>query len=284
MKIKAIVDHEKLRQQEKLAKETQIHAMADVERFRQELEAQHGIPIKVIDQPGYEQSARSRSRWQDPNAPDYHMVALNSQHDWERPYLLGHELIHIALEAEAYAAGEYRTIMGNSKVMAALSTNLAPFNANFPPTLYSFTQNVPTDLVVESRIQRDFPSLHPARCVFLNRSELQKAKDGLKLNEPWIQQPRFRFLVALMGVQALWKDRTFDTNHFWRWRGTAAQHLSEQLLEAFSTFQPGPGAHYRFIEHCAELGGFPGMFVMDPRPVWEIVAAQRNQSSNSPSM
>lgn len=279
MKTKSIVDYRKLYQQEKLAKRIQTEAMADVERFRQELEARHGIPIKVIDQPGYEQSARSRSLWQDPNAPDHHVVALNSQNDWERPYLLGHELIHIALEAEAYAAGEYRTILGNTKVMTELSTDLAPFNENFPPTLYSFAQNVPTDLVVEGRIQNEFPSLHPARYAFLNRSELRKSNNGLKFTEEWIHQPRFRFLVALMGVQALSKDRVFETNHFWRWRGTAAEHLSEQLFEAFSSFQPGPGAHYRLIEQFAELGGFPSMFVMDPRPVWEFFADQRKQQS-----
>ena len=85
-----------------------------------------------------------------------------------------------------------------------------------------------------------------------------------------------------MGARALFKDRMFGTRHFWRWQGTPTEELAKQLHETFATAQLGPGAHYRLIEQFAEVAGFKGMFIFDPRPAFEIEAEfRRNQATEA---
>jgi len=277
MKITLPFDENKVQEQQQQAKELLPKAAADVKRFQRELEEKYGTRIEVREEPGGQQRARSRLKWQDSNAPDHHVVGLNSLSDWERPHLLCHELLHIALESEADAACVRRLVFFPPDVRTRLAKCLPPgISSGIVHTLCEFTQNAAVDMVVESRLHTDFPNLRPAQAVFLNRAQFDEIRQGFVMRKGDLKDPRCTYLEGAMAARALFKDRLFGTtSYFEHWDGRRTKVLAERLYNAFATASPCPGWHYDLILRWDELAGLSGIHVMDPRPVWEVEAEYR---------
>ena len=81
-----------------------------VQNFRKRLEADYGFPI-VFERLGANASAGGTVRpyWDQRTDVRHHSIDLERYDKWARPHKLAHELMHIALECEAHAAGKRLT-------------------------------------------------------------------------------------------------------------------------------------------------------------------------------
>lgn len=257
----------------KLAKQSLSEADAAVVEYKKRLEHSYGIPIEVTDTPHDPvrgAKALTLVLWNKLAPSQTHSVSLGPFSAWLRPYALAHELTHIALESEAHAAGERRSIYASPEIFAQLSAGLSPAATSLPGALFSMCINISADMVVESRLYNSFPSLRPSQYEFINRDRLEEAKDDL----PASTDARSHAWVALMGSRTLFADRLFvNTCHFDRYSQLPTRNLAEALYGAFAAVQNfGPGEHYRLVARFAELIGWPELHLFDPRPAWQYAA------------
>ncbi len=250
-----------------------------VQVFRRRLEVNYGLPI-VMERLGANASAGGTVRpcWDQHTEVRHHSIDLEPYEKWLRPHKLAHELMHIALECEAHAAGK-RLTCGTSPQTPARLLSLCdqppkPNDAELISRMASHARNTSVDLVVEARLQRELPAIAAAQWVGLhlfdssNRSSLQG----------WQVSPILRqALEALIAVRSLFVDTSFPNpslSCFEQFRGTPAGAMAEQLFAEFKTrFDRGlqPGEHYELMNRHAEIVGLPGLHSWSPEPVFRLL-------------
>jgi len=249
-----------------------------VQNFRKRLEADYGFPI-IFERLGANASAGGTVRpcWDQRTDVRHHSIDLEPFEKWARPHKLAHELMHIALECEAHAAGK-RLTCGTSpqtptRLLSLCDYPRKPDDLLLINRMANHAKNTTVDLVVEARLQRELPAIAAAQIVnvhlfdSVNRSTLQG----------WQVSPILRqALEALVALRSLFVDTCFPhPSHvnFDRFRGTSAGDLAGQLFAEFKTrFDRGlkPGEHYELMNRHAEIIGLPGLHSWSPEPVFRL--------------
>jgi len=269
-----------IRDQEKLAIAQLPKAARIIQEYRQQLEKDYGFPI-VFKQLETQSLAGGivRPYWDQRREVRCHSIDLSPCDVWARPHKFSHELTHIALECEAQASGQRKSHDPLAPTMHRLLAACDPKRSDeeyLLRRLYSYSMNVPVDLVVESRLARDFPVLAPAQFVNLHRFEERNAR-GHKHSLIWNVSPETRLAYdALVATRARFVDELVPGpfKYYERFRGTDAGSLADQLHAEFQTaFQRGmaPGDHYILVDRFAAIIGLPGIHGWRPEPVFEIV-------------
>lgn len=279
-----------IREKQKQAQALQTQAIADVQDYRQKLEKDFGIPI-VMESLGDDTGAGGTVRpyWDQRTRVRCHSIALASCESWARPHKLGHELTHIALECEAFAAGRRRTSFQSKSTTERLLAMCDPAKTDDPWVLkkiVSYSRNVPVDMVVESRLKQRFSKLAPAQFVNVHSFEERIARDA-HLNRPMDASPKFLLaLDSMVAARALFVDRSFESpfKHFDRFQNKPAGDLAQQLCDEFQgAFDHGmsPDDHYRLIDRFSEIVGFSDMHEWVAETAFEII---EQLASNGPEL
>ena len=273
------------RQQENLAIANQEEAHRTVQAFRFDLEHRYGIPIVLEHMDNVDPAAGGvKSYWEQYTDRRCHSMDLPECVPWLQVHNFAFGLVHIRLECEAQAAGKRRTHWITCSQRDGL---LAQCQAIEPlaKLLFNLSYIIPSDMVVESIVRRDFPVLAPAQWVNINRQLKVNIKDALA---PCHLPPNIGLaLQALAGVSALFSDSLFPgtTRHFAPFEQLAAGALATQLHEEFQTAFPnlGPAGHYQLVDRFAEILGFPALHDWAPEAAWELMALDAPDEEIVPS-
>jgi hypothetical protein len=268
-----------MRVKESQAIRDQDKSLRLVDNYRIQLETIHGYPIIVRDKVKGGFTGRTRPYWDQHIDSRSHSIQLAPCAPWVRPHLLAHELIHVALECEANVAGKRKT---HVQSLAALQQFLAAVGANRKSDeaalkiLFSFALNVATDLVVEARLRRDFPSLAAPQFIVLHKFQ---DRDALShdVSKAWDISPRLRQAYdTLTAVRALSADHLVPgiMKRFERYQNTPAGDRARQIYDEFQTaFYGGMESddHYHLADRVAELIGLPGLHDWSPLPAFKLL-------------
>jgi hypothetical protein len=282
-----------LRDQEKLAIALRDAATKAVGEYRRRIERDHGLPI-VMESLETETGAGGTVRplWDQRTRVRCHSIDLAPCEPWARPHKLAHELIHIQLECAAFAAGVRRSHVMLTPTYQHFMAMCDPRRKDDPTLLrkiFNFSLNVPVDMIVELRLQREFPVLKPAQFVNLHRL-VANSLDGHRLTRPWDVSPQFRqafdSLVALRSrfVNQVAPAPGKQVDPF---DGTSAGRLAWELYDEFKTVADqwsAPGGHYAMVDRFAEIIGLPGLHDWVPEPIFELAerAAARGLAPAGP--
>ena len=267
-------NNRRLRDTIKVARAQETNANQAVQDFRKRLEDRYGFPV-VFERLGANASSGGTVRpyWDQHTDVRHHSIDLEHYDSWSRPHKLAHELMHIALECEAHAAGKRMTCgitpQNHTKLLALCDQPPKPIDVRLINLIASYARNTTVDLVVEARLQRELPAIAAAQFAGLHlfdsvsRSTLQG----------WQVSPILRqALESLVAVRSLFVDTCFfDPSHvnFDRFRSTPAGDLAGQLFAEFKTrFDRGlqPGEHYELMNRHAEIIRLPGLHSWSPEP------------------
>jgi len=268
-----------LAEQENLAKAQQTAAEQTVADFQRDLEERYEIPI-FLEYGLVTASCAGMARpyWEQRTKVLRHSIAMAPRAPWFLPQVLAHELTHIQLECEANTAGRRKThcqLPASIKKVLGYCDPTKRGDKDLLKSLFSYSLNVPVDLVVESRLQRRFPVLAPAQFVSAHRFE-EKNEENYPATLNWDVSPRLRLAYdALTAVHSLFVDRTMagGVRHFDRFSGHPAGDLAIKLYAEFQTYldhNPEPDAHYLLVNRFAELIELRGLHDWLPQPIFEL--------------
>ena len=257
--------------QEQLAKDSRAEAERQVKEYKLKLETGFGFPI-VVNELGASRGAGGTVRpvWNQREKCGCHSIDLAHCEAWLRPARLAHELMHIDLECRADVAGVRKTNVGKQPLEEMLR------QGGLLQKLFSYSTNVPVDMLVDASLLRQFPILKPAMFVSAYRfQEKNLARDLSRESMP----ANFRAaLEALRAASALFTDETYGnvTSFFAPFRSTPTGKLAGQLYDAFLKAFPltKPDGHYELVDRFGQIIGFPNLHAWDVRPCWELVQVQ----------
>jgi len=272
-------NNQRLRDSINVAIAQETNATQAVQYFRKQLEVEFGMPVVFEPlQSNASAGGTVRPYWDQRTDVRQHSISLKPCEKWARPHKVAHELMHIALECEADAAGKRLTCVTSPQTPARLLSLCdqppKPDDAQLIKQLPSYARNISVDLVVEARLQRELPSIAAAQFARLHlfdsvsRSSLQG----------WQVSPILRqALEALVAVRSLFVDTCFPNPthvNFDRFRNTPAGDLAGKLFAEFkSRFDRGlqPCEHYELMDRHAEIIGLPGLHSWSPKPLFQLL-------------
>lgn len=257
-----------------------------VEKFRQELEAACGMPIRVMHNvPGLDTHGVLRSAWASAQPRSEHLIELRSSEDsFHSLHFLAHELAHIELQLQAGKAGVLRQPRGQiAKLLAYCGIGQGH------PRLETHQQNainvitcimdIPWDMIVEARLAERFPMLAPAQRHWALTHEFERAVTVQTANDPSENAlPAMRrAYTAVSGAVALaWDALLKDTHLSDFYRGRPEWKASKHIYQSYRNHaaHPTPGMELKLIDEVADLVGFKGLFR------WETISVALPAISN----
>jgi len=259
-----------------IAQET--NATQAVQYFRKQLEVEFGMPVVFEPlQSNSDGGGIVRPYWDQRTDVPHHSICLKPCEKWAKPHKLAHELMHVALECEAHAAGKRLTCgmspQTQTRLLSLCDQPPKRDDAQLIRQIACFAKNTTVDMAVETRLQRELPAIAAAQFVdvhlfdSVNRSCLQ----GWQVS-PILGQA----LEALVAVRSLFVDTCFpNPSHvnFERFRGTPAGDLAGQMFAELKTrFDRGlqPGEHYDLMNRHAEIIGLPDLHSWSPEPAFRL--------------
>ena len=272
--------------QRELAQRLESDSFKCVQTYKVELEGLSGYPVKE-DEGEFKDNIGARIQMAWKHGRDHHVIITRRGYD---PLLLchlqAHELTHLQMEAEARKVGRNRffatTPQSRDAAFKAVASDLDKLKrAGYPEDtvtkmllsmtggITGFLFNCPLDMLIESRLRRRFPVLHPAQ--FLSVSVL--ADEALKAStHPEVAKvtPRriMRANLALAGAYALFLEELFE--------GAALPAAPYRKMEGFDTskrvFQhwkqrlPNltPGDEYDLVDEFADMVGIRDWYAWLP--------------------
>jgi len=259
--------------QEQLAKDNQAEAEKLVAEYQRQLEEDYDYPIR--DERLHANAGAPgavRSVWSQAKACQHHSIDLEPREAWLMPAMRAHELRHIELECEAAKHGVRKT---DAALIYPSDLRQLGLSREEFEKLFSYSMNVPLDLLVDAWLFQRFPRLRPA--MFVNACRFQKRNCSYELPAAGCSAGNRTALNALRAASALFTDETYGrvTGFFAPFRGTPDGDLAEKLYAAFQQSFPlsKPDGHYELVNRFGEIIGFPNLHAWDSRPRWELVAA-----------
>jgi hypothetical protein len=279
MKIK-FVNSGVLHQQELLARAKQTEAAQVVRNYHQDLETRLGVPIEIKTlSPEAPVDARTEPYWDSNRIVEHHVISIKERcKEWLKPHHLAHGLVQIALESEAHAVGRRMTRccwgQNFSKKLAETCSPRMPEDVQMLQRLFHLTGNVVADMIVETRLHRDFPVLRPAQVLSFHESS--KGDLALRLPPDRITPKLADAVLAICAARCLFHDRLNQgtTAYFAHFANSNAGRLGTNICDEIQAEieKLGPGDHYALMDRAGELAGFPGLTSWDPRPRYELTA------------
>ncbi len=257
--------------QEQLAKDSRAEAERQVKEYKLKLETGFGFPI-VVNELGASQGAGGTVRpvWNQREKCGCHSIDLAHCEAWLKPARLAHELMHIDLECRADVAGVRKTNVGKQPLEEMLR------QGGLLQKLFSYSTNVPVDMLVDASLLRQFSILKPA--MFVSACRFQEKNLAQDLSRDSMPANFRAALEALRAASALFTDETYGnvTRFFAPFRNTPAGKLAGQLYDAFLKAFPltKPDGHYELVDRFGQIIGFPNLHAWDARPCWELVPVQ----------
>jgi hypothetical protein len=269
----------RLRDTIRLAIAQETNANNAMQAFRKQLEVKYGMPISFESiRTGSAAGGTVRPYWDQHTDVRHHSICLAPCEPWARPHKAAHELMHIALECEANAAGKRMACSMSPDTFGKLLSRCEPPHPNDTQLLNkvsSLAKNFSVDMVVEARLQRELTAVAAAQ--FANLHLYQSATRGDL--QSWNGSPNLLLaLGALVAMRSLFVETYFpdpSQSHFAQFRGTPAGDLAEKLLAEFKTrFDRGlqPGEHYELMNRHAEIIGLPDLHSWSAKTKFEIKA------------
>ena len=258
--------------QEQLAKDNQAEAEKLVAEYQRQLEEDYGYPIRDELLHAYAGAPGAvRSVWSQAKECQHHSIDLEPREAWLMPAMRAHELRHIELECVAAKHGVRKTHAAIISPRDMRQLGLSPEEIK---KLFSYSENVPLDLLVDASLLQRFPFLRPA--MFVNACRFQKRNCSYELPTAGCSAGNRTALNSLRAASALFTDETYGrvTGFFAPFRGTTDGDLAEKLYTAFQQAFPlsKPDGHYELVNRFGEIIGFPNLHSWDPRPRWKLIA------------
>jgi hypothetical protein len=257
-----------------------------VQDFRKRLEADYEFPV-IFGRLKSSSAAGGtvRSYWDQLTDVRCHTIDLVPGESWAWPHKAAHELMHICLECEAEAAGRRMTGGLSQPAQTRLLSLCDPSkkdDAQILQKISSYAHNVPVDLVVESRLQRELPAIAAAQFVTQHLFDSEN-RSQLPVLQSWDVSPNLRqTMEALVAVRSLFLDTYFPSppqRCFDQFQDTATGNLAAQLFDEFkSRFDRGlqPGEHYELMDRFAEIIGLPGLHTWTPKTRFQLEAERES--------
>jgi len=275
-----------------LAQDSQEHAMAYIEQWRDALEKEGGIEIELVPDNRIENQAMAQIAWHDRSRHN-HIIRYQEANPLLLPHLLAHELQHIVLEQNARALNRNRFFRTNNQTWAnatsaisgdindlkrkgVLGNQLDAFIQRILRGLANQLFNAPLDMMIEYFLHQQHPQLHPYQ--YLSLQETQKENRQV-LSHPDVKRLTPRLIyhsnVALNAAYALFTDHLLgSTDYAADYASTPQMRAGRQLFglwqEIILDYQPGD--EYDLVDEFAtilKLRSFYDWQIDEPLPIEE---------------